>query len=41
MAGEGITELATYANDTLNEALVHGGQIAYLRGMLKGMGWHF
>ena len=41
LAGEGTTELATYANDTLNEALVHGGQIAYLRGMLKGMGWHF
>ncbi len=41
MVGEGTTNLSTYAEDTVNEALVHGGQIAYVRGMLKGMGWYF
>ncbi|MFQ5934743.1 MAG: DinB family protein [Dehalococcoidia bacterium] len=41
MMGEGTTPLATYLGITVNEALVHGGQIAYLRGLHRGMGWYF
>ena len=41
MGDEGATNVAFYASLVVNEALVHGGQIAYLRGMLKGLGWYF
>lgn len=41
MDGEGTTVQATWLGVVVNEALVHGGQIAYLRGMHKGMGWYF
>ena len=41
MDGNGTTALATWLGVVVNEALVHGGQIAYLRGLQKGMGWYF
>ena len=41
MVGEGMVPVAAHLQILVNEALVHGGQIAYLRGMHKGMGWYF
>ena len=41
LAGDGTMPLASLFNYAVNEALVHGGQIAYLRGMHHGMGWHY
>ena len=37
--GEGTTPMATYLFCIVDEALAHGGQIANLRGMYRGMGW--
>ena len=39
--GEGTVALARHVQILVNEALVHGGQIAYLRGLHKGLGWYF
>ena len=36
---EGTTPLATYLYCLVDEALAHGGQVANLRGMYRGMGW--
>ena len=41
MMGEGTVDLAAPLRILINEALVHGGQMAYLRGLHKGMGWYF
>lgn len=35
----GTTPLVTYINCIVDEALAHGGQVANLRGMYRGMGW--
>lgn len=37
--GPGATRLVDYFYCILDEALAHGGQIAYLRGLYRGMGW--
>ncbi len=39
--GEGTIPLVTFLNYLVHEVVVHGGQIAYLRGMYKGMGWYY
>ena len=36
---QGTTRLVDYFYCILDEALAHGGQIAYLRGLYRGMGW--
>ena len=36
---EGTTPLATYLFCIVDEVLAHGGQVANLRGMYRGMGW--
>ena len=41
IVGEGTAPLAAKIQVIVNEALVHGGQIAYLRGLHKGMGWFY
>ena len=41
MMGDGTVPLAAHVQILVNEALVHGGQIAYLRGLHKGMGWFY
>ena len=41
MMGDGTVPVAAHIQIMVNEALVHGGQIAYLRGLHKGMGWYF
>ncbi len=35
----GKTTLVTYINCIVDEALAHGGQVAMLRGLHRGMGW--
>ena len=32
--------LSKFLNQVVYEAVTHGGQIAYLRGMHRGMGWY-
>jgi len=39
MTGDGTSSVGEYLSLILDEVLVHGGQIAYLRGMHRGMGW--
>lgn len=39
MTGDGTSSVGDYLAFVLDEVLVHGGQIAYLRGMHRGMGW--
>ena len=41
MMGDGTVPLANIVQVIVNEAMVHGGQIAYLRGLHKGLGWYF
>ena len=41
LMGDGTVPMASQVQIIVNEALVHGGQIAYLRGLHKGMGWYF
>ncbi len=41
ITGEGTMSLGMYLDFVVHEALVHGGQIAYLRGMHRGMGWYY
>ena len=41
MMGDGTVPLANIIQVLVNEAMVHGGQIAYLRGLHKGLGWYF
>ncbi len=41
LEGEGTTPLASYLEIIVNEAIVHGGQVAYLRGLHRGLGWYF
>ena len=41
LASEGTTPLASYLQLIVNEVLVHGGQVAYLRGLHRGLGWYF
>ena len=36
---KGTTSLASYLFCIVDEALAHGGQVAELRGMYRGMGW--
>ena len=38
--GEGTAPLATSLFCIVDEALAHGGHVAYLRGMYRGMGWY-
>ena len=41
LVGEGTVPLGNIVQVIVNEAIVHGGQIAYLRGLHKGLGWYF
>ena len=41
MMGDGTVPLANIVQVIVNEAMVHGGQIAYLRGLHKGLGWFY
>ena len=41
MDGQGNTAQASLLGVVVTEALVHGGQVAYVRGLQKGMGWYF
>ena len=41
MMGDGTVPLANIVQVLVNEAMVHGGQIAYLRGLHKGLGWFY
>jgi uncharacterized damage-inducible protein DinB len=38
--GEGTVKAGNYLTALVDEALAHGGQIAYLRGLYRGMGWY-
>ena len=41
MMGDGTVPLGNIVQVIVNEAMVHGGQIAYLRGLHKGLGWFY
>ena len=41
LQGDGTTSLASYLQIIVNEAIVHDGQVAYLRGLHRGLGCYF
>jgi len=40
LMGQGTMSLAAYVQIIVNEAIAHGGQVAYLRGLHRGIGWY-